>query len=163
MIAIFEFVILYPPSAVMTNNQSYVDVLSTAPRLVLFGTVAMFAGDIANNYVLAKLKVWTDGRYISVRFVTSTCHSPKLRPTSFAAVTLLRRGFWRGTTITTGMQTVRFSCSLTVAVESARCRAQSAEDHLRRSRVSSCLQRSVRGVQTDCRCRTESAWLERGS
>ena len=72
MTAIFQFVIFYPPSAVMTNNQSYVDVLSTAPRLVLFGTLAMFAGDIANNYVLAKMKVWTDGRYMSARFVTST-------------------------------------------------------------------------------------------
>jgi uncharacterized integral membrane protein (TIGR00697 family) len=71
-IVIFEFVIVYPPSAVMTNNQSYVDVLSAAPRLVLFGTLAMFAGDIANNYVLAKMKVWTNGRYISARFVTST-------------------------------------------------------------------------------------------
>jgi len=71
-IAIFEFVILYPPSAVMANNQSYIDVLSAAPRLVLFGTFAMFAGDIANNYVLAKMKVWTNGSYISVRFVTST-------------------------------------------------------------------------------------------
>jgi uncharacterized integral membrane protein (TIGR00697 family) len=71
-IVVFEFVISYPPSAVMTNNQSYVDVLSAAPRLVLFGTLAMFAGDIANNYVLAKMKVWTTGRYISARFVTST-------------------------------------------------------------------------------------------
>src|ERR1700752_3103970 len=71
-IAIFEFVIFYPPSAVMINNQSYVDVLSAAPRLVLFGTLAMFAGDIANNYVLAKMKVWSNGRYISSRFVTST-------------------------------------------------------------------------------------------
>jgi queuosine precursor transporter len=71
-IVVFEFVISYPPSAIMTNNQSYVDVLSAAPRLVLFGTFAMFAGDIANNYVLAKMKVWTSGRYISARFVTST-------------------------------------------------------------------------------------------
>jgi queuosine precursor transporter len=31
----------------------------------------MFAGDIANNYVLAKMKVWTNGRYISGRFVSS--------------------------------------------------------------------------------------------
>ena len=71
-IGVFEFVIFYPPSAVMTNNQSYVDALSAAPRLVLFGTLAMFAGDIANNYVLAKMKVWTNGGYISARFVTST-------------------------------------------------------------------------------------------
>src|SRR5262249_10397317 len=47
-------------------------VLSAAPRLVLFGTFAMFAGDIANNYVLAKMKVWTNGGHISARFVTST-------------------------------------------------------------------------------------------
>ena len=72
MIVIFQFVIVYPPSRVMTNNQSYIDVLSTAPRLVLFGTLSMFAGDIANNYVLAKMKVWNDGRYISARFVLST-------------------------------------------------------------------------------------------
>ena len=72
VIAIFEFVIFYPPSAVMTNNQSYVDVLSAAPRLVLFCTVAMFTGDIANNYVLAKMKVWTSGRYMAARFVIST-------------------------------------------------------------------------------------------
>jgi len=72
VIAIFEFVIFYPPSAVMTNNQSYVDVLSAASRLVLFGTVAMFTGDIANNYVLAKMKVWTSGCYMSARFVIST-------------------------------------------------------------------------------------------
>jgi queuosine precursor transporter len=65
-------VIFYPPSAIMTNNQSYVDVLSMAPRLVFFGTLAMFAGDIANSYVLAKMKVWTNGLYISARFVTST-------------------------------------------------------------------------------------------
>jgi queuosine precursor transporter len=71
-IVVFEFVISYPPSAVMTDNQSYVDVLSAAPRLVLFGTLAMFAGDIANNYVLARMKVCTNGRYISARFVTST-------------------------------------------------------------------------------------------
>jgi uncharacterized integral membrane protein (TIGR00697 family) len=72
VIAIFEFVIFYPPSAVMTDNQSFVDVLSAAPRLVVFGTFAIFAGDIANNYVLAKMKVWTNGRYMAARFVTST-------------------------------------------------------------------------------------------
>jgi uncharacterized integral membrane protein (TIGR00697 family) len=72
VIVIFEFVIFYPPSVVMTNNQSYVDVLSSAPRLVLFGTIAMFTGDIANNYVLAKMKVLTNGRRISERFILST-------------------------------------------------------------------------------------------
>ena len=83
-------VIFYPPSAVMTNNQSYVDVLSTAPRLVLFGTIAMFAGDIANNYVLAKMKVWTNGRNISARFVTSTLCGQMVNTTVFYIF-----GLWR--------------------------------------------------------------------
>lgn len=90
VIAIFEFVIVYPPSAAMTNNQSYVDVLSTAPRLVLFGTLAMFAGDIANNYVLAKMKVWTSGRHISGRFVMSTLCGQTVNTTVFYVF-----GLWR--------------------------------------------------------------------
>jgi len=66
-IVIFEFVILYPPSAVMTNNQSYVDVLSAAPRLVLFGTFAMYAGDIANNALFVELAIDTTCQQILIR------------------------------------------------------------------------------------------------
>jgi uncharacterized integral membrane protein (TIGR00697 family) len=71
-VTVFQLVELYPPSVVMTNNQSYVDVLSAAPRIVLFGTLAVFSGDIINNYVLAKMKVWTGGRYMPARFIVST-------------------------------------------------------------------------------------------
>ena len=90
MIVIFQFVIIYPPSRVMANNQSYIDVLSTAPRLVLFGTLAMFAGDIANNYVLAKMKMWNDGRYISARFVLSTLCGQTVNTAIFYIL-----GLWR--------------------------------------------------------------------
>jgi uncharacterized integral membrane protein (TIGR00697 family) len=68
----FQFTVYYPPSVSMANDQSFVDVLSSAPRLVLFGTMATFIGEIVNNYVLAKMKVWTKGKYIAVRFVMST-------------------------------------------------------------------------------------------
>jgi uncharacterized integral membrane protein (TIGR00697 family) len=71
-VTVFQLVELYPPSVVMTNNQSYVDVLSAAPKIVLFGTLAVFSGDIINNYVLAKMKVWTGGRYMPARFIVST-------------------------------------------------------------------------------------------
>ena len=47
--AIFQFVVLYPPSPAMSGNQSYVEVLSQAPRLVLFGNIAMFIGDVAQQ------------------------------------------------------------------------------------------------------------------
>ena len=58
--------------ATMANNQSFADVLSSAPRFVLFGTMALFIGDIVNNYVLAKMKIWTKGRWLWTRIVGST-------------------------------------------------------------------------------------------
>jgi queuosine precursor transporter len=71
-VLVYQFVVYFPASVVMTNNQSFVDVLSAAPQLVLFGTVAVFLGDIANNYVLAKMKVMMNGRAPALRFVAST-------------------------------------------------------------------------------------------
>jgi uncharacterized integral membrane protein (TIGR00697 family) len=69
---VFQFAIAIPPSTVMRNNQAFVDVLSTAPRLVFFGNIAVLAGDTVNNYVIAKLKVWSHGRHLPIRFVAST-------------------------------------------------------------------------------------------
>jgi queuosine precursor transporter len=69
---IFQLAIAAPPSVILRNNQSYIDVLSAAPRLVLFGNLAIFAGDSVNNFVVAKMKVWSCGDYLPARFVLST-------------------------------------------------------------------------------------------
>jgi uncharacterized integral membrane protein (TIGR00697 family) len=69
---VFQFAIAIPPPTVMRNNQSFVDVLSTAPRLVSFGNIAVLVGDTVNNYVIAKLNVWSHGRNLPIRFVAST-------------------------------------------------------------------------------------------
>jgi queuosine precursor transporter len=34
--------------------------------------LAVFTGDICNSYVLAKLKIWSEGRHLWLRFVVST-------------------------------------------------------------------------------------------
>lgn len=69
---VFQLVVAVPPSAFLRNNQSYIDVLSAAPRLVLFGNLAIFLGDTVNNLVVAKTKVWCRGQYLPIRFVLST-------------------------------------------------------------------------------------------
>jgi queuosine precursor transporter len=69
---VFQFVIAVPPSAFLRKNQSYIDVLSAAPRLVLFGNLAIFLGDTVNNLVVAKMKAWCRGQYLPIRFVLST-------------------------------------------------------------------------------------------
>jgi uncharacterized integral membrane protein (TIGR00697 family) len=68
---VFQLAIALPPSALQRNQQSYIDVLSTAPRLVLFGNAAIFLGDTVNNLIVAKMKVWSRGNYLSLRFVVS--------------------------------------------------------------------------------------------
>jgi queuosine precursor transporter len=81
--AVFQFSIALPSSVVMRNNQAFVDVLSTAPRLVFFGNIAVFAGDTVNNYVVAKMKVWSHGRRLPLRFVASTFLGQAVNTTIF--------------------------------------------------------------------------------
>lgn len=69
---IFQGVVYAPPSVSFAENAAFQTVLSSAPQIVIFGTVAVFLGDIVNNFVLAKMKVWTKGRNMAARFVVST-------------------------------------------------------------------------------------------
>lgn len=67
----FQFVAYYPPYPGI-DDSAFRAVLTIAPQLVVFGIAAMFIGDIANNYVLAKMKVWSKGRHQAARYVAST-------------------------------------------------------------------------------------------
>lgn len=69
---VFQFVAYYPPASSFHDDASYRTVLTTAPWLVCFGILAVFTGDVANNYVLAKMKVATGKTQQALRFVLST-------------------------------------------------------------------------------------------
>ena len=47
-------------------------ILGITPRIVAGSLVAFFAGEFLNSYVLAKMKLWTDGRWLWTRTVGST-------------------------------------------------------------------------------------------
>ena len=42
------------------------------PRIVFASIAAFWAGEFANSVVLAKMKVWTEGRYLWTRTIGST-------------------------------------------------------------------------------------------
>ena len=109
---VFQFVVYYPPSVVMKDNQSYVDVFSVAPRMVCFGVMALFLGDISNNYVLAKLKVWTKGKYVPFRFVASTI-SGQVVDTGFFYVF----GLWGLLPTSAMLKSVLLASSIKIAIE----------------------------------------------
>jgi uncharacterized integral membrane protein (TIGR00697 family) len=68
----YQLVVLVPPSPDFPNNDAYVTVFGIVPRILLGSWVAVFAGEILNDYVLAKMKVWTGGKHLWSRLVGST-------------------------------------------------------------------------------------------
>src|SRR5688572_16211030 len=56
---VYQLVVALPPAVGFDANEAYTRVFSQVPRILLGGWLAVFAGEILNDYVLAKLKVLT--------------------------------------------------------------------------------------------------------
>ncbi|QQS61517.1 MAG: queuosine precursor transporter [Candidatus Moraniibacteriota bacterium] len=69
---IYSIVVLLPPAAGFDANSAYVRVLGQVPRILFGGWIAVWAGGILNDYVLAKMKIWTKGKYLWTRTIGST-------------------------------------------------------------------------------------------
>jgi len=61
-----------PPAPDWPNQAAFATVFDFVPRLVLASLVAYWAGEFANSYTLAKMKIWTGGKYLWTRTVGST-------------------------------------------------------------------------------------------
>jgi queuosine precursor transporter len=61
-----------PAATFFASDAAYEVVFSVSLRTALAGLAAFFAGDICNSYVLAKMKIWDQGRRLWARFVAST-------------------------------------------------------------------------------------------
>ena len=69
---LYQIVAALPPAAGFPNNDAYVTVLTQVPRVLLFGWIAVFVGDISNNFIMSRLKVITEGRFLWLRTISST-------------------------------------------------------------------------------------------
>jgi uncharacterized integral membrane protein (TIGR00697 family) len=66
-------VVHLPPSAAGRANQAaLVTIFGNTPRIVAASIVAFLCGTFVNSYVLAKMKIWTRGRWLWTRLVGST-------------------------------------------------------------------------------------------
>lgn len=68
----YQIAAYLPPAKIFGANEAYLTVFGIVPRILVGGWIAVFAGDILNNYVLAKMKVWTKGKYLWTRTIGST-------------------------------------------------------------------------------------------
>jgi uncharacterized integral membrane protein (TIGR00697 family) len=66
-------VVNLPPSAASRSNQAAVEaIFGNTPRIVVASIAAFLCGTFVNSYVLAKMKIWTKGRWLWSRIIGST-------------------------------------------------------------------------------------------
>jgi len=53
-------------------QDAYMAILGQTPRIVTASLVAYFAGEFSNSYILAKMKLWTKGKWLAARTISST-------------------------------------------------------------------------------------------
>jgi uncharacterized integral membrane protein (TIGR00697 family) len=62
-----------PPSASSRANQAAVEIIfGNTPRIIVASVLAFLCGTFVNSYVMAKMKIWTRGRWLWSRIIGST-------------------------------------------------------------------------------------------
>jgi hypothetical protein len=86
--ALYQVAIIIPAAPFFEHGPAYNAVFGIVPRVLAGGWIAVFCGDIVNNYVLAKLKILTQGRWLWMRTIGSTIIGQLVNTTVFYAVAL---------------------------------------------------------------------------
>jgi uncharacterized integral membrane protein (TIGR00697 family) len=73
LLAVVSLIIVaLPASPDWPHQQAYETVLGFIPRLVVASLIAYWAGEFANSFVMARMKVLTQGRHLWMRTIGST-------------------------------------------------------------------------------------------
>jgi len=65
-------VLSLPPAAGWPHQAAFETVFAATPRIVLGSIVAFFCGELCNSFVLAKMKIATQGKHMWMRMIGST-------------------------------------------------------------------------------------------
>ncbi|QLC20930.1 queuosine precursor transporter [Parasphingopyxis sp. CP4] len=65
-------VVAMPPDESWTGQAAYEQVFGQVPRIVFASIIAFWAGEFVNSYVMARMKVWTQGKHLWSRTIGST-------------------------------------------------------------------------------------------
>jgi queuosine precursor transporter len=66
------FTVWLPPAPDWHGQAAFQTVFDFVPRLVAASLIAYWCGEFTNSFVLAKMKLWTGGKYLWTRTVGST-------------------------------------------------------------------------------------------
>jgi queuosine precursor transporter len=69
---IYQIVANLPSAPGFAFDAAYQKVLGSVPRILIGSWIAVWSGAFLNNYVLAKMKIWTKGKHLWTRTIGST-------------------------------------------------------------------------------------------
>jgi queuosine precursor transporter len=72
MVITYEIAGKIQPASFWLYQTDFEHILGKVPRIVIAGITAYFCGEFVNSYILAKLKIKTKGKGMSIRFILST-------------------------------------------------------------------------------------------
>jgi uncharacterized integral membrane protein (TIGR00697 family) len=96
-------VVALPPAKGWPFQEAYQTVFGQTPRIVAASLVAFWAGEFVNSYVLAKMKVWMEGKRLWMRTIGSTICGEGVDSLLFYPLAFL--GVWEGALLVTVMTT----------------------------------------------------------
>lgn len=94
MSAMAAFVVWFPAAPEWTNQGAFEAVFYTVPRVVLASLIGFCAGEFTNSYVLAKMKLWTEGRWLWTRTIGSTVAGQLVDTALFITIAFAGRENW---------------------------------------------------------------------
>ncbi len=89
MSVIFIIVGKLPPAAGWNNQSAYDAILGLTPRIVSASLIAYFCGEFSNSFILAKMKIWTGGKWLWTRTIGSTLVGELVDSTLFILIAFL--------------------------------------------------------------------------
>ncbi|MBJ6121851.1 queuosine precursor transporter [Sphingomonas mollis] len=94
-------VVALPPAPGWTNQAAYEAVFGQVPRIVAASVCAFWAGEFVNAYVMARMKVWTDGRHLWSRTIGSTVVGQGVDSLIFYPLAFWGASGWTGSLVIT--------------------------------------------------------------
>src|SRR3989344_834260 len=85
---VYQIVVWLPAAPGFDAAPAYARVLGAVPRILLGGWIAVWVGSILNDYIMAKMKVWTNGRHLWMRTIGSTIVGEGANTTLFYMIAL---------------------------------------------------------------------------
>ena len=86
MTVVFAIVGFLPSARGWENQDAYMKILGTTPRIVTGSLIAYFAGEFSNSYILARMKVLTKGHWLFTRTIGSTIVGEGIDTVFFASI-----------------------------------------------------------------------------